>query len=64
MPAYLGGRFQTSGVKWYGSNIANREKGLPRSILTMILNDIDTGAPLAFMSANLYLPIVRVPYLG
>lgn len=53
MPAYLGGRFQTSGVKWYGSNIANREKGLPRSILTMILNDIDTGAPLAFMSANL-----------
>ena len=53
MPAYLGGNFQTSGVKWYGSNIANREKGLPRSILTLILNDIDTGAPLAFMSANL-----------
>lgn len=53
MPAYLGGDFQTSGVKWYGSNIANRDKGLPRSILTLILNDIDTGAPLAFMSANL-----------
>jgi len=53
MPAYLGGRFQTSGVKWYGSNIANRDKGLPRSILMMILNDIDTGAPLAYMSANL-----------
>ena len=53
MPAYLGGNFQTSGVKWYSSNIANREKGLPRSILMMILNDIDTGAPLAYMSANL-----------
>jgi ornithine cyclodeaminase/alanine dehydrogenase-like protein (mu-crystallin family) len=53
MPAYLGGDFQTCGVKWYGSNIANREKGLPRSILMFILNDIDTGAPLAFMSANL-----------
>ncbi|MFY0676778.1 MAG: ornithine cyclodeaminase [Neptuniibacter sp.] len=53
MPAYLGGDFQTCGVKWYGSNIANREKGLPRSILMMILNDIDTGAPLAYMSANL-----------
>lgn len=53
MPAYLGGNFQTSGVKWYGSNIANREKGLPRSILMMILNDIDTGIPLAYMSANL-----------
>jgi ornithine cyclodeaminase/alanine dehydrogenase-like protein (mu-crystallin family) len=53
MPAYLGGSFRTAGMKWYGSNIANREKGLPRSILTFVLNDADTGAPLAFMSANL-----------
>lgn len=53
MPAYLGGNFQTCGVKWYGSNVANREKGLPRSILMFILSDPDTGAPLAYMSANL-----------
>lgn len=53
MPAYLGGNFQTCGVKWYGSNIANRDKGLPRSILMFILSDIETSAPLAFMSANL-----------
>lgn len=53
MPAYLGGEFCTAGVKWYGSNIANREKGLPRSILMFTLNDADTGAPLAHMSANL-----------
>lgn len=53
MPAYLGGSFRTTGMKWYGSNIANREKGLPRSILTFVLNDPDTAAPLAFMSANL-----------
>lgn len=53
MPAYLGGSFCTSGVKWYGSNIANREKGLPRSILMFSLTDPDTGAPLAYMSANL-----------
>lgn len=53
MPAYLGGSFRTAGVKWYGSNIENREKGLPRSILMFTLNDADTGAPLAFMSANL-----------
>ena len=53
MPAYLGGSFQTAGAKWYGSNIANREKGLPRSILMFTLNDADTGAPLAHMSANL-----------
>lgn len=53
MPAYLGGQFGTAGVKWYGSNIANREKGLPRSILMFTLSDADTGAPLAHMSANL-----------
>lgn len=53
MPAYLGGRFGTSGVKWYGSNTENRQKGLPRSIHTFILNDRDTGAPLAIMSGNL-----------
>ncbi|MCR4267584.1 tyramine oxidase subunit B [Nitratireductor sp. ZSWI3] len=53
MPAYLGGRFRTAGMKWYGSNIENRTKGLPRSILTFVLNDADSGAPLAFMSANL-----------
>jgi ornithine cyclodeaminase len=40
-------------VKWYGSNIENRQKGLPRSILMFVLSDADTGAPLAFMSANL-----------
>jgi len=53
MPAYLGGQFCTTGVKWYGSNIANRQKGLPRSILMFTLNDTETGAPLAHMSANL-----------
>ena len=53
MPAYLGGDYQTCGVKWYSSNIANREIGLPRSILMFCLNDVHTGAPLAYMSANL-----------
>ena len=53
MPAYLGGRYQMAGMKWYGSNCDNKEKGLPRSILMMMLNDKDTGAPLALMSANL-----------
>ena len=52
MPAYLGGKFDMAGVKWYGSNVENKKKGLPRSILMLILNDKDTGAPLALMSAN------------
>ena len=53
MPGYLGGRFDVCGNKWYGSNHENASKGLPRSILTLMLNDKDTGAPLALMSANL-----------
>lgn len=53
MAAYLGGRFDTAGVKWYGSNIDNREQGLPRSIHLIVLNDKETGAPFAIMSGNL-----------
>ncbi|GAB3596935.1 Rossmann-fold NAD(P)-binding domain-containing protein [Microbacterium tumbae] len=52
MPAYLGGRFDMCGVKWYGSNAANREKGLPRSVLTVMLNDKETGEPVALLSAG------------
>lgn len=53
MPAYLGGRFHMAGEKWYGSNGRNAAKGLPRSILMVTLNDVETGQPLAYMSANL-----------
>lgn len=53
MPAYLGGRFHVAGEKWYGSNGNNRAKGLPRSILMVMLNDVETGKPLAYMSGNL-----------
>jgi len=53
MPAYLGGKFDIAGMKWYGSNADNRKKNLPRSILMVMLNDKDTGAPLVLMSANL-----------
>lgn len=53
MPAYLGGRFHKAGEKYYGSNARNNAKGLPRSILMFTLNDVETGQPLAYMSANL-----------
>ena len=52
MVAYAGGRFNVAGEKWYGSNTANKAKGLPRSILMVMLNDADTGAPIALMSGN------------
>lgn len=53
MPAYIGGSFDLMGMKWYGSNMANKALGLPRSILTVMLNDKNTGAPLCLMSANI-----------
>ncbi|KAB1659239.1 tyramine oxidase subunit B [Pseudoclavibacter sp. CFCC 11306] len=53
MPAYLGGRFDMLGLKWYASNVDNRNKGLPRSIHMIALHDKDTGAPLCIMSGNL-----------
>ena len=54
MPAYLGGKFNVCGEKWYGSNVINpKERGLPRSVLTVTLNDPDTCEPIAYMSGNL-----------
>ncbi len=71
MPGYLGGRFDVCGNKWYGSNHANQSKGLPRSVLTVMLNDKDTGEPLSLLSANLIssartgaVPGVGVRYLA
>ncbi|MDD4613776.1 MAG: tyramine oxidase subunit B [Synergistaceae bacterium] len=53
MVGYLGGRFNVCGEKWYGSNIENPAKELPRSIHLSVLNDPVTCEPLAIMSANL-----------
>ena len=53
MVAYLGGRFNVAGEKWYGSNIINPGRGLPRSVLMIMLNDVDTCEPIALMSGNL-----------
>jgi len=71
MPAYLGGRYDVCGNKWYGSNPDNPKRGLPRSVLTVMLNDKDTGEPLCLMSANLLssartgaVPAVATRYLA
>ncbi|WP_037586434.1 tyramine oxidase subunit B [Stenoxybacter acetivorans] len=53
MIAYLGGKYNICGEKWYGSNAENRKRGLPRSVLTTILNDADTGIPFTIMSGNI-----------
>ena len=53
MIGYLGGEYKVCGCKWYGSNAENRNRGLPRSVHTFLLNDADTGIPLSIMSGNL-----------
>ena len=53
MPAYLGGKYHCFGFKTYGANQENTKHGMPRSVLMMQLLDVETGAPLAFMSANI-----------
>lgn len=53
MPAYLGGKYHCFGFKTYGANQDNPKQGIPRSVLMMQLLDVVTGAPLAFMSANI-----------
>ena len=54
MIAYLGGRFNVCGEKWYGSNVENPKlRNLPRSILMIMLNDPVTSEPLSLMSGNL-----------
>ena len=71
MPAYVGGRFNVAGQKWYGSNIINPTRGLPRSILMVMLNDPDTCEPIALMSGNVIssvrtgcVPAVATRYLA
>ena len=71
MVGYLGGRFNVAGEKWYGSNLINPSRGLPRSVLMVMLNDVDTAEPIALMSGNLIsavrtgsVPGVGVRYLA
>jgi len=53
MPAYVGGDVRRMGIKWYGSNVTNpAERGLPRSIHTITLNDPDSGQPVFLMEGG------------
>lgn len=53
MPAYVGGRFHICGEKWYGANPRNLQYGLPRAYHMVMLNEVETGKPLALMAATL-----------
>lgn len=51
MPGFLGGEYQVAGLKWHGPNIRGSTRG--SSNFTLILNEPDTGAPIALFEANL-----------
>ena len=51
MPAYVP-HLQAAGIKWISGNPNNQPKGLPYIFGLLILNDPETGAPLAVMDAT------------
>lgn len=58
MPAYIGGSFNVAGIKWIASFPDNIKKGIPRANSVVILNDADTGEPIAIINTAL-LSIIR-----
>lgn len=58
MPAFLGGTSNVAGLKWIASFPGNIEKGLPRAHSVVVLNDADTGRPIAIINTAL-LSVIR-----
>lgn len=52
LPAHLGGDFQISGIKWISSFPENRADNLARASAVLVLNDAETGYPLACLEAS------------
>jgi ornithine cyclodeaminase len=53
LPAYLGERFRISGIKWIASYPDNLRLGIPRASAVLVLNDYDTGYPIAFLESSI-----------
>lgn len=52
LPGYLGGEFDTAGIKWIASFPQNHEIGLDRAAATLILNSTATGHPRAIFDGT------------
>jgi ornithine cyclodeaminase/alanine dehydrogenase-like protein (mu-crystallin family) len=59
MPAYLGGSDRI-GIKWVSGYEKNREKGLPYIFGTLVMNDAETGRPLALLDGG-WITEMRTP---
>ncbi|MEW1889411.1 2,3-diaminopropionate biosynthesis protein SbnB [Streptomyces sp. NPDC085659] len=51
LPAFLGDDVQLAGIKWIASFPRNTASGLPRAAAVLVLNDYETGYPVACMEA-------------
>lgn len=58
MPAFVGGKFNISGIKWIASFPDNINKGIPRAHSVVILNNANTGEPISIINTAL-LSIIR-----
>jgi 2,3-diaminopropionate biosynthesis protein SbnB len=58
MPAFVGGDINMAGLKWIASFPENINKGIPRAHSVVVLNNADTGEPLAIVNTTL-LSIIR-----
>ncbi|MCP5106538.1 MAG: 2,3-diaminopropionate biosynthesis protein SbnB [bacterium] len=58
MPAFIGGRFDTAGIKWIASFPGNIDSGIPRAHSVVILNKAETGQPVGIINSAL-LSILR-----
>jgi ornithine cyclodeaminase len=53
LPASIGGPIRVDGLKWVSSFPENVAAGIPRASAVLILNDHDTGYPLACLEASI-----------
>lgn len=51
LPSFLGSDVQLAGIKWISSFPSNTEKSVPRASALLILNDYETGYPVACLEA-------------
>jgi N-[(2S)-2-amino-2-carboxyethyl]-L-glutamate dehydrogenase len=53
LPAYLGGEYDVSGLKWISSFPGNVKRGFPRASAVLVLNDYETGYPFACLESSI-----------
>lgn len=52
LPAWLGGPWNMAGIKWIASFPENTRRGLDRASATLVLNDMETGYPVALLESS------------